>query len=137
MIVYAATKSVFSQDDRDNLIADCVLGAYQRHLGHSSSQCIDSGAYSTTECNLFNTLIFNEAHSLNAKPHVFQELSENLVIGKCRKDVLYKKSIKNKCLECSRNLCYNRLIGLIVQEFELYKPEQYRDISRLGLYEFH
>lgn len=43
MIVYAAVKSEFRQDVRNNLIADKILTAYQRHLGHSTSKSeIDS-----------------------------------------------------------------------------------------------
>jgi len=43
VIVYAAVKSEFRQDVRNNLIADKILTAYQRHLGHSTSKSeIDS-----------------------------------------------------------------------------------------------
>ena len=43
MIVYSATKTEFRQDVRDNQIADRILEAYQRQLGHSTSQSeIDS-----------------------------------------------------------------------------------------------
>ena len=38
MIVYAATKTEFRQDVRNNLIADRILDAYQRNLGHSTSE---------------------------------------------------------------------------------------------------
>jgi uncharacterized protein len=38
MIVYSAVKSEFRQDVRDNLIADKILSAYHRHLGHSTSR---------------------------------------------------------------------------------------------------
>ncbi|HHJ35987.1 MAG TPA: DUF2075 domain-containing protein, partial [Gammaproteobacteria bacterium] len=43
MIVYSSVKSDFRQDVRNNLIADKILTAYKRHLGHSTSQSeIDS-----------------------------------------------------------------------------------------------
>lgn len=43
MIVYAATKSEFRQDVRNNQIADRILESYKRHLGHGTSQSeIDS-----------------------------------------------------------------------------------------------
>jgi len=43
VIVYAAVKSKFRQDVRNNLIAEKILSAYQRNLGHSTSQSeIDS-----------------------------------------------------------------------------------------------
>ena len=43
MIVYSSVKSEFRQDVRNNLIADKILTAYQRNLGHSTSKSeIDS-----------------------------------------------------------------------------------------------
>lgn len=38
MIVYSATKAEFRQDVLDNQIAERILEAYQRHLGHSTSK---------------------------------------------------------------------------------------------------
>ena len=37
MIVYTSVKSGFRQDVRNNQIAEKILAAYQRHLGHSTS----------------------------------------------------------------------------------------------------